>query len=286
MHAGDGVMMSPTRVRAAASPTATTRLRKSFGVTIPPTRGAPPPSERTTSAAPPLRDAACLAAATTVASASTVESGGAVARRSSPAVRCPPARLRSSKCEIASCRHFATSSRPTTDSVESTTGRWRKRPSTISITAVSAGSSSITQRGFSVMMAEILVRRGSRPAPSTRDAKSRSVKMPATRSSSPSTSAASALAAAIRFAASATETLPSSVTAARGRSSSTVRTGLFTRAPCSSASVGGTYCVSAADARDGGFGMPLPSKTACLALFSMSAISAARAAPSSGICKW
>ena len=129
----------------------------------------------------------------------------------------------------ASPRHFAMSSTPTTPAAP-TTGRWRKRFSIMVHRAFSAVEAAATTCGFRVITVSTVTVSGSRPAATTFLITSVSVRMPCT-FHSPSlptrshTSAASELAACMRFAASVTDMPASSVTAGRGRISATVREG-------------------------------------------------------------
>ena len=119
------------------------------------------------------------------------------------------------------------SSTPTTPAAP-TTGRWRKRFSIMVHSAFSAVESAATTCGFRVITVSTVTVSGSRPAATTFFMTSVSVRMPCTFHSLPTrsqTSAASELAACMRFAASATDMPASSVTAGRGRISATVREG-------------------------------------------------------------
>ena len=84
-----------------------------------------------------------------------------------------------SSTDIASYRHFAMSSNPTTAPVLSSTGKWRKRLSTIISKASSAESSSCTHFGFLVITESTQVARGSTNWDTTRLVMSLSVMMPA-----------------------------------------------------------------------------------------------------------
>ena len=122
---------------------------------------------------------------------------------------------------------LAISSTPTTPAAP-TTGRWRKRFSIMVHSAFSAVEPAATTCGFRVITVSTVTASGSRPAATTFLMTSVSVRMPRTFHSVPTrshTSAASELAACMRFAASATGMPASSVTAGRGRISATVRDG-------------------------------------------------------------
>jgi len=80
--------------------------------------------------------------------------------------------------EMASLRHLAISSSPTTSSSFPNTGRWRKWFSIIVTMASVPGWFSLTERGFGVITAEIAVVIGSTPLDTTLRVKSVSVMIP------------------------------------------------------------------------------------------------------------
>ena len=95
-----------------------------------------------------------------------------------PLFEAPSPLLTFSNTDIASYRHFAMSSKPTTAPELSSTGKWRKRLSTIISKASNAESSSCTHFGFFVITESTHVARGSTNWDTTRLVMSLSVMMP------------------------------------------------------------------------------------------------------------
>ena len=128
-----------------------------------------------------------------------------------------------SRIEMASYRHLAMSSRPTTTPCSSSTGRWRKRLSTIISSASRAESDECTHLGFFVITAEVTVPAATRDIEITRRVTSLSVRMPDKAPSASSSSAASTRLRAIFLATSKMLSVSSAVMGALGLSLDTGR---------------------------------------------------------------
>eukprot|EP00964_Phaeocystis_antarctica_P088367 scaffold56226_cov66-Phaeocystis_antarctica.AAC.7 len=128
-----------------------------------------------------------------------------------------------STAAMASYRHLAMSSSPTTVPASSSTGRWRKRCAIIVTTASTALSAVATQRGPAVMASRTNIASGARPSATSLVATSLLVRMPSSVPSARSTRPASALATDSCCTAAAMVDPADSRTPGRGRRSSTVR---------------------------------------------------------------
>ena len=128
-----------------------------------------------------------------------------------------------SRREIASYRHLAMSSMPTTAPCSSRTGRWRKRLSIMRHNASMALSLDLTVMGLAVMTSLTSILVGSARLAITRLVTSLSVRIPTRAPSAETTSPLSALAPSILTAASTTESSGESRSAGLGLSSPTVR---------------------------------------------------------------